>query len=996
MLARTYWAVPRCLNIPDYHIPQEPTSVNEEPGGTNGTILRWSVYNVSIPAEATNTTSCRLTAHGVEIHRPEEVASVYASWNKLNGQLAILDDTGEAQDISQCIDFTFVASLYALNPSRDGMRQADINYNASAMAMVCKSDYFSGFAQISAWANGSILSVEIPEEPQPSIMQTDSLDINTFEESISNDHYSSQVPLSSDALHTFVDVNAVTMGSVIRAYLPMGDRIDSIGLEESITKAYKLVSALNFAVLLRNEIDSGLQNSKLTSNVTTVTRRANYTAVAISTPFAIISEVLLTLLTITAFFNLISYTRRKTLLRSDPESLAALFALMTAHFRNFAALGSTNVNIDSMAAPELKQITADLKCHISRPGACPVFKLNSTARRPNREPSKPCTPRPFYFTPAGLLLSYATLLVCLAGCALALAFAQLRHFTYLAETNSLKSQVLWQFTPPLVATLIGAVWTVVHRDLCVSEPWIHLSLGAPASTSLSVNYASRTPYAVLFNASKRHHVFLSFISFVGVTTSILNIVMGGLFSQASSIVSTPIVLSNIYGASALPASAAWNSTDWDMSTALELVRTNISDGTPVPPWSTREMFFLPVHIDPSDSRISMSRYNISTTGIGASLEYKSAGASEGGKNLAFGLNISGSDPGAFTLNHYSEGSFGLRQVPNPNLGLGGVTGPVQEAPDDDCYLVYRKELPPGPATIFMSLTATNLRAHKCSPYLAVLNRVYDISHNTILGVVCWPQIHMYTTSIAVDANKQVQKYDILSVLDKPRSPLSNVQEHVRFFMDMVLSESDLHQSRGYHGTRIGRYDWPGLLTARARNLTHPDGSQDADILATAANQTFAQTFASFWALYSDRFLTKAPNPDKFEGQVSYQLARMVPSIPAFTVTFLLLALYLIAATVVSVKRRKQSTPRVPNSLGTIMPWIIHSRIFRDFVGTAHLSSSLRDAFLRSLKKEYRFGWFRDEQGVVRLGVEESRYVTKAWVPGERRPGVSEVPLPRAE
>ena len=84
---------------------------------------------------------------------------------------------------------------------------------------------------------------------------------------------------------------------------------------------------------------------------------------------------------------------------------------------------------------------------------------------------------------------------------------------------------------------------------------------------------------------------------------------------------------------------------------------------------------------------------------------------------------------------------------------------------------------------------------------------------------------------------------------------------------------------------------------------------------------------------------------------------------------------------------------MPTSLGTLLPWIIHSRILKDFAGTAHLSNELRDEYLASLGKRYQFGWFVDEQGMVRLGLEESRYVFKAWLPWERqRPHLSQMPL----
>ena len=110
---------------------------------------------------------------------------------------------------------------------------------------------------------------------------------------------------------------------------------------------------------------------------------------------------------------------------------------------------------------------------------------------------------------------------------------------------------------------------------------------------------------------------------------------------------------------------------------------------------------------------------------------------------------------------------------------------------------------------------------------------------------------------------------------------------------------------------------------------------------------------------------------------------MEPSTPAFAITISLLVLYMVGAMVLYIKRRKQVVPRMPVSLGTILPWVIHSRILKDFESTSHLLSKLRDEYLQSLEKTYQFGWFRDERGTVRLGLEDSRFVFEEWEEGQR-------------
>ena len=68
---------------------------------------------------------------------------------------------------------------------------------------------------------------------------------------------------------------------------------------------------------------------------------------------------------------------------------------------------------------------------------------------------------------------------------------------------------------------------------------------------------------------------------------------------------------------------------------------------------------------------------------------------------------------------------------------------------------------------------------------------------------------------------------------------------------------------------------------------------------------------------------------------------------------------------------------MPKSLGSIIPWIAHSRFLRDFQGTEHMSSDARDLYFNRLGKEYGFGWFKGVDGKVRLGVEEEPLLDRA-------------------
>ncbi|MCJ1443972.1 MAG: hypothetical protein MMC23_004472 [Stictis urceolatum] len=65
---------------------------------------------------------------------------------------------------------------------------------------------------------------------------------------------------------------------------------------------------------------------------------------------------------------------------------------------------------------------------------------------------------------------------------------------------------------------------------------------------------------------------------------------------------------------------------------------------------------------------------------------------------------------------------------------------------------------------------------------------------------------------------------------------------------------------------------------------------------------------------------------------------------------------------------------MPKTIGSLIPWVIHSRMLDDFEGLHYMKSDQRDAVLTKLGKQYGFGKFRGRDGKVRLGLEYKEYL----------------------
>jgi hypothetical protein len=86
-----------------------------------------------------------------------------------------------------------------------------------------------------------------------------------------------------------------------------------------------------------------------------------------------------------------------------------------------------------------------------------------------------------------------------------------------------------------------------------------------------------------------------------------------------------------------------------------------------------------------------------------------------------------------------------------------------------------------------------------------------------------------------------------------------------------------------------RFDWPGLLTARARDAI-PHVNDGATLMRTAS-QIYANIFSNFVSHYRNRLFDNSTSNEAVPGLNFSREARMVASIPMFSITLGLLMLY---------------------------------------------------------------------------------------------------------
>ena len=576
---------------------------------------------------------------------------------------------------------------------------------------------------------------------------------------------------------------------------------------------------------------------------------------------------------------------------------------------------------------------------------------------------------PFFATKTGLCLSMASLIGIILALSLVLSYSyRYDGFRALSNEKTAPSQLVWKFIPTLIATLFASAWAVLHRDISVMEPFIDLAPGhAHAHDSLSLKFASRPPIKGLAEAFKCKRFLVGLVSLMTLSTSILSVAMGGLFSR--SMVGTnenSVEYTSAYGPKMLPSD--WNPLALDMSRALDVLRSGLTDGTRNMTWARGSTAFVPIKV-PKRLLKKHGKYYGVTVGITADLACEAMDMSDE-TNATLGGTGFGTLPNGLPMAYWQARSYNNSLQANCSLSMPfplndttqsiryrwsePLAGLANSSSQSICRSASLIVVEQGEwwSTWKSSSTlpARRRSASICRPSLTVQN--WNIEFNDV-----------YHVSSAAPADPSTN--DIISANEY----FDGVDEFIGLFNSHFLGSANDSSLRDQHYS----YDWPGLLAARLKSLAVTNSSFLSPAAQTEAVRIiYGRTFSAFFSTYRNRLLARSKDPVPLPaGSAQYRESRMLPSLALFVISLFLLSMYMLVAFCVVTRRRQRfSGPRIPKSLGSIMPWVLHSHMLKDFESTHCLSTEQKDKRLAELNKTYGFGWFNGTDGKPHLGIEQ--------------------------
>jgi hypothetical protein len=437
------------------------------------------------------------------------------------------------------------------------------------------------------------------------VVPSELFNTSTFEEQISNARqmqnvrgalpstsWPNQIPQLSKfpitvkgSLPEMSNVFGLAIGAYPRA--DFEDYMDAKTLAASFQAAYRLLFARAMVdVLAADYQDSKTMNGTRVYHIEAV-RIVQHFAYAIEGILGIVALMAFTLLAMT-WFNAVN-------LNSDPDSLSALMRLVKdqpsilAHFSQH----------DQSSWALLKTATSRSTFTLERPlnmhgGTLKLEKCSleaDTLKRNHFEDDKPD-------------FNYPLELSMVMGCAFTLALVLvLAGTSYLYHTsraeglalpsqNVLIRQVLENYIPTIIATLIEPVWVVLNRLLCMFQPFEELSNGkAPARRSVDLKYASLPPQFSLLKALGAKHVVLSAVCAMALLANVLAVAFSGLLDEETVAVAYSANATSIHIAQ-LKAGMANDIPPLNPSPFYSAM-ANFTSGTPMPQWTDDSAFYLP-------------------------------------------------------------------------------------------------------------------------------------------------------------------------------------------------------------------------------------------------------------------------------------------------------------------------------------------------------------------------------------------------------------------
>lgn len=575
------------------------------------------------------------------------------------------------------------------------------------------------------------------------------------------------------------------------------------------------------------------------------------------------------------------------------------------------------------------------------------------------------------------------------------------------SSNSIVQNILENYIPTAIATMIEPIWILINRLLCMLQPLEELrGCNAKAKKSIDLNYSSLPPQLVVFKALKSKHFVLAAVCAMALLANLLAVSFAGLFNQGlidmrrAATFQPPFDYKfvSVNGSIGPVSGRAFGSSE--TSGAYQggngedqflIAESNYTRNTPLPAWTDDAMFYMPAFSESNNAtQINSTHLEAVVNGIGAELDCTQL---EIGKNFSPVIEILNKgiiretvpDIRASMNVTIATGS-GSVQCRSPSISVR--PGPVRQK--TICLT--------GPTALEMlailepRVNATQREKDVCMGSVVLawirdsqgscpLGKDMSIDKSQSLFVQCRPRLTTRTAKIRVDASGRLQSpaSEVISnndVNEKSGSIFSNDPINIIGQSNRYLFRFD---GGAWHNDSFAD-DFINYFVRRDNNSTRlVDPNQPVpsfDDVAKPLSKAYSKLFAIWLGTNKNKlFVPSASDSIPLKGARVVPEQRLFLSTTMFIISEVILCTYAIVAIWVYLRRPGRYLARLPTSIAALIALFAASAAVQDMQGTSQLDKKGRARHLEKMDARYGYGSFiGGDDGRVHIGIEKTPFV----------------------
>lgn len=479
--------------------------------------------------------------------------------------------------------------------------------------------------------------------------------------------------------------------------------------------------------------------------------------------------------------------------------------------------------------------------------------------------------------------------------------------------------------------MIEPYWVLVNRLLCVLQPYNDLhraKKGSQAKRAMRAKYASVPPQLTLWNAARAGHVMLATVCVISLLGNVLAVGLGGLFSEKPIHTSYPVDL-QFQQSHKFDAGLSRKTETSRVHEHFFGLKANITFGTEMAPWVSREYYFQPFAPSTPSDENSTETYKGRTRGYGVDITCD---------EITPYRRIGKVDIMDFR-SLYAE-----RPRESPTTGC------------DKFYNVSRVAVQEGATALEGSYIWCETLFVYWGRSAADPEKDRDMKYYT-----CRPKFQTAPFDVSVDSQGRVFSWERAGDFEDDLG-YDGSQNHTEILLKLDLD----NMSRGspnWHNDTLSRGWYPDIMKAAGDEWfldptePLPDPAKVLPLIEGIWKRSFAALLANSDVV---KYAPLEGDEPSLSGTRFVTETRIFMSETAFVVSAVILALYLVFAVILYAFMSRPPVPRMPTSLGAVIQFAAPSRAVREY--TTESQSDLR------------FGGYIGVDGKRNVGIEYSEFI----------------------